>query len=239
MSTAPSPPRLAPSGAQHPKRPHPQRPHPQRPDHTASPAALRAHTHARPSRPVTWRAAATLPALAVAWLVAGLIGGLIGGVLTAGSAAASPLRVGALAPAQLSLQTIDGATIELDELRGKVVVLAFWGIWCGPCQDELPVLQALEAAHRDDGLVILAINSDGSDLIDRVRQHAAERGWTMAVLMDDDAGSLARRFGDRPVTPYTVVIGRDGRVRWRHTGYADADRPALERAIRDALAQTP
>ena len=84
-----------------------------------------------------------------------------------GEAPAQGLRAGETAP-QLATALVDGTTyqltdldgrpIRLDALRGKVVWLNFWASWCPPCQQETPILRALDAKYRDRGLEIVGIS---------------------------------------------------------------------------------
>jgi thiol-disulfide isomerase/thioredoxin len=99
----------------------------------------------------------------------------------------------------------DGATIDLQNLRGQVVVIDFWATWCGPCLRSLPALDA--AAHRwGDSAVTLAVNVD--DAV-RARELFAQRGYSLTLLADD--GNTADRYGVRSL-PHTVVVDRDGIV---------------------------
>jgi cytochrome c biogenesis protein CcmG/thiol:disulfide interchange protein DsbE len=84
-----------------------------------------------------------------------------------GEAPAEGMRPGSLAP-ELSatlddgttyqLTDLDGQPIRLADLRGKVVWLNFWASWCPPCQQETPILRALDAKYRDRGLAIVGIS---------------------------------------------------------------------------------
>ncbi len=60
-----------------------------------------------------------------------------------------------MAAPPITLHTLDGKQITLQDLRGKVVILTFWATWCGPCQDELPLLSRYAQAHAGDGLAML------------------------------------------------------------------------------------
>jgi thiol-disulfide isomerase/thioredoxin len=102
------------------------------------------------------------------------------------------------------------------ELSGQVVVLNFWATWCAPCVEEMPTLQALhnntERAPR-----VLAVNV--KETASTVRRFIAAQRLDMPVVLDPH-GDLARQWGVR-VYPTTVLIGSDGRARWRVVGEVD------------------
>ena len=66
-------------------------------------------------------------------------------------------QTGFTAP-DFTLETLDGGTVTLSELRGQVVVINLWATWCPPCRAEMPALERVWNEYRDDGLVVLAVN---------------------------------------------------------------------------------
>jgi DsbE subfamily thiol:disulfide oxidoreductase len=119
--------------------------------------------------------------------------------------------VGQAAP-DFRLQTLDGKTVQLSDLRGKPVLVNFWASWCTPCRDEFPFLRRTVAAHP--GIVVLGLTEDTivSDARSFVRQqHAA---WPM---LDDSAGQVAREFGVKPI-PQTFFVDRNGTITVRVNG---------------------
>ena len=132
---------------------------------------------------------------------------------------------GAPAPA-LELETLDGAPVSLQDLRGKVVVVNFWATWCPPCRVEMPGFQRVYADKRDDGLVIVGVSLDrGGE--GAVRQFVEERGITFPIAMAD--GDVAQAFGGVRTLPTSFLIDREGRVRQEVTGiFAE---PTLRMAV--------
>lgn len=108
------------------------------------------------------------------------------------------------------LTQLDGRTLELEALRGRVVVLNFWATWCGPCLAEIPTLQAFAEAHPDVEVVGVAVDEPGPV---RARVERSAITYTMVIA-------------DRPTVeaygvttfPTTVVVDPEGRVRGAHTG---------------------
>ena len=93
-------------------------------------------------------------------------------LLAAPNAPAQKVGRGAAAP-EIDLPTLAGGRVKLSELRGKPVVVTFWGTWCPPCRDEFPELVARQKKYRDSGLVILAVNQRDQELSTKVVQDFA------------------------------------------------------------------
>lgn len=110
------------------------------------------------------------------------------------------------------LETLDGQKLDQTTLRGKVVILHFWATWCEACREEMPRLDAFYQAHRNEGLVVVAISLDEAGDEARVvttskQFHFATAQGTRAKLHD---------FGKFRMLPATLVVDRDGIV--RHDG---------------------
>jgi cytochrome c biogenesis protein CcmG/thiol:disulfide interchange protein DsbE len=113
--------------------------------------------------------------------------------------------------------TIPG--IDLAQYRGKVVYLDFWASWCGPCQLSFPFMRDLATRFGDRDLVVVAVNLDH----DRSRaQGFLNKYHPNFPIAYDPAGASARAFHVADM-PTSIVIGRDGRVRYVHRGFLPAD----------------
>ena len=137
-----------------------------------------------------------------------------------------------LAPmADISLVDQDGVEHKLSDYRGKTVFLNFFATWCGPCQREIPDIEALykSRGENQDDLVVLAVanpktadrpqNSDVSEA--EVKSFIKEYGITYPVLMDTK-GQLFSAYGIRSF-PTTFMIDKDGNVFGYVTGMLTAD----------------
>jgi len=107
-----------------------------------------------------------------------------------------------------TLQTLEGRTVTLSALRGQVVFLNFWATWCPPCREEMPSIERLYRALRDQGLVVLAVDVDESP--ERVAKFVKDFRLGFPVLLD--AGSHVFSSYGAPGLPTTILIDRQGRV---------------------------
>jgi peroxiredoxin len=114
--------------------------------------------------------------------------------------------VGGLAP-HFSLRDLDGRRVSLAELKGRVVLLNFWGIWSPSSRDELPRLEALYRLMSARGLEVLAVSTDTSP--DRVEAFLRESPVSFPVVFEGGR-TLSRVSYKVFVVPTTFVIGRSG-----------------------------
>ncbi len=138
--------------------------------------------------------------------------------------------------AEVTLPDLDGTPQALAQWRGQVVVVNFWATWCAPCREEIPLLVKLQAKYRDRGLQLVGIAIDQPD---KVRPYAKEMGMNFPVLIGSvDAIALTKTLGNRAgVLPFTVVLGRDGKVASREVGLVKEAK--IEALLVPLLAQLP
>ncbi len=170
--------------------------------------------------------------VAVAVVVALL--GLLGWKLAQGdSEVTSELARGGSPVAPLfTLQRLDrGGDLSLASLRGRTVVLNFWASWCGPCRDEMPLLQAGSKRWQDKNVVFVGV--DAKDDRGYARAFLRKYGVTYPNVYDGK-GSLIGRYG---VTGYpeTYFIDVHGKIRHRIAGPVEAPSD-LDQGIQQALA---
>ena len=127
-------------------------------------------------------------------------------VMAAQSAASA--RIGAPAP-DFALQKLDGKSISLKDLRGKVVVLNFWATWCPPCRAEMVALNQVQQDLADRDLVVLGINQLEDP--QTVQHFMQTQGLSFPVALDSlGAASQAYRVS---ALPTTYFIDRNGVIR--------------------------
>lgn len=114
---------------------------------------------------------------------------------------------------------------------GGVRVVNLWAIWCQPCIEELPEFVALDAAHRERGIKVigismdLALAGDPTAIESRVRDFLRKQGIGYEnLLYTGNVTSLLDALDLPGSIPYTLVIGDDGEVLWRHEGRTTRDR---------------
>lgn len=120
------------------------------------------------------------------------------------SARANDLAVGKPAPA-IALHTLDGKTISLAALHGKVVILTFWASWCAPCRAELPLLSRYASAHAKD-VAVLGFSLDAPEDMGEVRKVAASLSFPVGLLGDPHVPGYGRIWH----LPVSFVIDRNG-----------------------------
>lgn len=135
-----------------------------------------------------------------------------------------------------TLQSLDGETVQLSALRGKVVVISFWATWCAPCLQELPFLNELYLQHQDAGLVVLAVSTDGPESLSDVRRVTRRKRWKFPVLLDAQ-GTATGLLNPRGNNPFTLFIDRQGRIASTHEGYTPGDEEAYGPLIEKLLAE--
>jgi peroxiredoxin len=137
----------------------------------------------------------------------------------AGALSGAGVTVGAPAP-DFALRDVNGMGVRLADCAGSVVFVNFWATWCGPCKKELPEMQRLHEARRDEGLVILAINVEES--AEQARAFFEERGLTMPLLLDS-GGEVYRQYGLNGL-PDSFFVDREGNVATLQYGQLSASK---------------
>ena len=149
---------------------------------------------------------------------------VLAGLLAVSGAAtvlAAAALVGGPAP-DFALKSRAGANLRLSEERGNVVMVNFWATWCGPCRQEMPLLDDIYERYRDAGFQLLGVNID--DDANKAARMTDDMGVGFPLLFDQD--KEVSRLYDVSAMPVTVLIDRDGVVRHVHHGY----RPGYEDA---------
>jgi peroxiredoxin len=156
-------------------------------------------------------------------------------LLAAALAGAAGVAPAALAPATMApdftLRSAEGGNLRLAEQRGRVVLVNFWASWCGPCKIEMPHLNRLYEKYRSAGFVLLGVNIDEDP---KQALAAATRLNVRFPVLFDSHKAVSRLYALDSM-PGTVLIDRDGKVRYVHRGYRDGMEENYERQIRELV----
>jgi thiol-disulfide isomerase/thioredoxin len=136
-----------------------------------------------------------------------------------------------LAPSFKVRNLVGSDSINLDELRGKVVYVDFWASWCGPCLKSFPFMESLHQQYKGEGLVIVAINMDQNP--QDARKFLAEHPVSF-LIGQDIKGTVAEQYGVMAM-PSSFVIGRDGLINNAHYGFKSADKENITALISKLL----
>ena len=141
--------------------------------------------------------------------------------------AASAKAVQAVAP-DFTLKSQKGDNLKLSELRGKVILINFWASWCGPCRQEMPVLNELYQRYRPLDFTILGVNVEQNS--DNARSLLKDVSVSFPILFDND-NKVSKLYHVKGM-PSTVLVDRDGNIRYVHMGYQPGTEAEYQSQIR-------
>lgn len=151
-------------------------------------------------------------------------------VVTLAAPPANAVTIQDTAP-DFTLKSLSGSNLRLEEYRGQVVLINFWASWCGPCRQEMPLLDRLHQRYVDTGFAVLGVNVEGAEkpareLIDKIPV-------SFPVLIDE--GQLVSALYRLEAMPSTVVVDRDGVVRYIHRGYKPGDEAKYVEVVKELI----
>jgi thiol-disulfide isomerase/thioredoxin len=130
-----------------------------------------------------------------------------------------------------TLSSSAGQNVSLSEYKGQVVMLNFWASWCGPCRQEMPLLESIYKKYNKMGFTLLGVNVEPNS--------QAANDWLKAtpvsfpILYDKD--SKVSKLYDVAGMPSTVIIDRSGNLRVLHRGYKPGDENEYLDSIRSLI----
>jgi peroxiredoxin len=151
-------------------------------------------------------------------------------VVAASSVAAPPTLIGKQAP-DFVLKGLDGANLRLSEYRGQVVLVNFWARWAGDSRQEMTALDRINTTYQRAGLVVLGISVDED--LRRATEYAASMRVSYPILFD--TGSNVGRDYLLEKMPMTILVDREGVVRYSKAGFKLGDERAYLDQIRELL----
>ncbi|MHB1157038.1 MAG: DUF2092 domain-containing protein [Phycisphaerales bacterium] len=126
-----------------------------------------------------------------------------------------------------TLNTLDGKTVKLSDLKDKVVILDFWATWCGPCRMAMPIIDKVAGKFAEQGVRLYAVNL--RETPDQIKSFLKEQNLSVNVLLDSD-GKVGNDYRANAI-PQTVIIDRNGVVSTVHVGLL----PNMEQTLTDEL----
>ncbi len=153
-----------------------------------------------------------------------MLAGFVALGLAAGAQAAS---LKGPAP-NFTLKAMTGKNLKLSEMAGNVVLINFWASWCGPCREEMPLLNDLHNKYEPLGFTVLGVN------VEEDPQNA--RGFLKNFPVDfpvvlDNQNRVSKQYNVIAM-PTTVVVDRDGNVRYLHKGYKAGDEAKYRKIVK-------
>ena len=133
--------------------------------------------------------------------------------------------------ADFTLKSLSGKNLKLSEYAGNVVLLNFWASWCAPCRQEMPLLNDLHNKYEKLGFVILGVNVE--EQTGKARSYIADRPVDFPILFDDQ-NTVSKQYNVIAM-PTTVMIDRNGNIRYLHQGYKPGDEKKYKKMIKKLI----
>jgi thiol-disulfide isomerase/thioredoxin len=151
---------------------------------------------------------------------------------TEGGSPAAGNLVGQPAP-ELTVEKMSGKSVTVSSYRGQVLLLDVWASWCGPCKQELPMLDEIASRLRSKGVEILAVSID-QERANVVKFLGARSRWSLTIA-HDPKGEIADRLQPEKM-PTSYIIDRQGIIRYVNYGFVPSDARAIEGRLADLAA---
>lgn len=130
-----------------------------------------------------------------------------------------------------TLKSNTGKNIKLSELRGQVVLLNFWASWCGPCRQEMPLLEKLQQRYSALGFTVLGVNVEEDS--SKARTLLKDIPVSFPILFDTQ-NTVSKQYKVSAM-PSTVMIDRDGNMRYLHKGYKPGDEAQYKKWVKQLI----
>lgn len=154
-------------------------------------------------------------------------------ILVFGFALSSVFSISAVADEapDFTLPTNSGENLRLAEQRGSVVMLNFWASWCGPCRQEMPLLEAMYQRYNPAGFVLLGVDveEDNTD----AKKIVKNLNITYPILFDTD--NKVSKLYSVETMPTTVMIDKKGNIRYINHGYKPGDENKYRDQIKELI----
>jgi peroxiredoxin len=130
-----------------------------------------------------------------------------------------------------TLSAVDGSQGALSQYKGQVVMINFWATWCGPCQQEMPLLDQMYKKYKPAGFTLIGVNVDKE--APPVKDLLARKPVSFPVFLDP-ASQVSKAYHVDEM-PSSVIIDRKGEIRYIHRGYKPGDENDYQDRIRQLI----
>ena len=129
----------------------------------------------------------------------------------------------------LTLETLDGTSIDLTAQEGDLLLINFWATWCAPCREEIPDLKALHSDLDNLTVIGIALDRKGREVVEPFAQKL-EINYPIVI---DEAGTAEAEFGPIPGLPTTILVTPEGQITKRVVGIFPTEemRPTLQEML--------
>ena len=130
-----------------------------------------------------------------------------------------------------TLKSNTGKNVKLSELRGQVILLNFWASWCGPCRQEMPLLEKLHKRYSALGFTVLGVNVEEDPR--KAKTLLKDISVSFPILFDT-SNKVSKEYNVSAM-PSTVMIDRDGNMRYLHKGYKPGDEAQYKKWVKQLI----
>ncbi len=130
-----------------------------------------------------------------------------------------------------TLKSMSGENVKLSELRGNVVMINFWASWCGPCRQEMPLLDEFYKKYSKLGFVLLGVNVEEDS--SKAANYLKEVPVSFPILYDNT--NAVSKMYDIDAMPSTVLVDRNGNMRFLHRGYKPGDENEYKKLMKKLM----
>lgn len=135
-----------------------------------------------------------------------------------------------------TIQTLNGESFPMEQLKGKVIFINLWATWCGPCRAEMPAIESLYkgTTHKDLAFVMLSIDRKNDEI--KVKNYVKTKGFTFPVyLVQSPFPNQLPEALQVPSIPTTFVINKKGEIVYKNVGTANYNTKKFKNFLQELL----